>query len=234
MTRRDLLYYDRSGQRRDPHPLEDYAELSLEEIKDDFETDLSILEFLLQDNRNSFSSRENQWRFVLAQTESCFDFYLHQFRKYGIIAMYRNNWPRTDRFRKFKISMENLEEYASRTDMDSVQWLLKAVSEQSHGECYLDFHTLCDQMNLIGIKAKEVFGKHYPQQDPLHRSAHSVLVKIYSRRNQIVHQSDRRHKDGSRLTIDMECAQQAIVDIKNMVDLLHAEALAKNLNGEVI
>lgn len=82
---------------------------SLQEIKRHFDDNLAIV--LSQGTLAKHVTDDDRCMLYRAQIvflEGALDFYLHEISKYGVVQIYKGDWPETDAYNNLKFTMECL------------------------------------------------------------------------------------------------------------------------------
>ena len=172
------------------------------------------------DNQRGGSHHDAEaiWRAQLILAESALDFYLHELSKIGIQKMFSGDWTRTDAFDNLKVPMAKV--IAATENPESMNWLLEFANDKVSHEIYLEPGGIKKQCTLLNINFDEVCDKTGP-------SWKERLNELYQRRNQIAHQTDRRHEDACLEPMTSQIAVDAIQDIRHFVEELHMAAMSK-------
>lgn len=158
------------------------------------------------------------WRAQLMLAESALDFYMHELSKIGIQKMFNGDWSRTSAFDSLKVPLAKVK--VATDNPESQEWLLEYANDKVSHEIYLEPGDIRKQCTLMNINFDEVCDHFGP-------SCKNRLKELYQRRNQIAHQTDRRHEDACLEAMTSQIAKDAILDIQRFVKELHRAAMAK-------
>ena len=206
MTKRDLSLKPRIEDIRDKHPAV-VVSFSLEDIKGHFESNLISIRNQFEVAQNLLDAgKVNEQKYIFRSQivflESAFDFYLHELNKYGLSQIYSGKWEKTEKYNNFKIPMKQLEKGLA--SPETSEWFSTYISEVYSRDSFTSYVAANDLMNTIGLNLKELLKDAFPgSTNPLvpKRDAKKVIQALYSRRNQIAHQTDRAHSDASQADI---------------------------------
>ena len=161
------------------------------------------------------SDAEAIWRAQLLLLESSLDFYLHELCKYGMLKMFDGSWNRTDSFCNLKVPMTKV--VAALNHPESSDWMLEYSNDKVSHEIYMAPDDIKSQCSLLGINFENVCRQ-------VDATCKEGLKALYKRRNQIAHQTDRRHEDAQLENISRQSVAEAIKLITSFVRKLHSEA----------
>ena len=208
---------------RDMRPaMSPIIQFSLDQIKRHFDENMAAIASLSDVAKAIAAEKPHDaeaiWRAQLILAESALDFYLHELSKIGIQKMFSGDWTRTDAFNNLKVPMAKV--MAATENPESMDWLLEYANDKVSHEIYLEPGDIRKQCTLMNINFDEVC-------DKFGSSFKSRLKELYQRRNQIAHQTDRRHEDACLEAMTSQIAVDAIQDIQHFVEELHMAAIAK-------
>ena len=225
----------RSVNCREPKRPIQVKEFDLTEIKNHFDEEIERIRSL-NSIRCSLDDEEISNQILKGQivfAESCLDFYLHELDKYGVLAMYRGEWSRTNQLNKLQLSFEDIESVITRAikgDILNEQWLLDAANKKFFIECYLSYSKMDAHLKLIGINLNEALKEMNSSPEPNSQNkAKETIQELFKVRNQIVHQSNRSHADAEFYQMSTENAEKYIEDIKKIGDLIYEAARKRHL-----
>ena len=162
------------------------------------------------------------YRLLIVYIEGALDFYLHELSKYAFLKMFEGKWDKTTGYKLFKIDMQAVE--IGLKNKESNYWLLEHVNDVFSFQTYEGSRKISMQLDLIGINFSNVFGK----MSKVNKKASSkMLDDLFARRNQIVHQTDRKHSSAQKEDIDKNYVQDALNFIENFVEVIHMIAKTK-------
>ncbi|MBQ7364366.1 MAG: hypothetical protein IJW46_02070 [Clostridia bacterium] len=96
---------------------------------------------------------------------------------------------------------------------------------------YLSAESMKNQMNLLGLFFEPVMEKAFPKPstpDPLYREGKKVVKELFERRNQIAHQTDRKHNDATPNAISKEYVEQCFADVSAIANSIQTIAIEKS------
>ena len=156
-------------------------------------------------------------RAAIVSAVSAFDTYIHEVTRIGMVEIYQNARPKTDKFGRFPISMQNV--LAVIATPSATKWLEDEIRDQ-HG--WLSFQQpdkVADAIRLFC--AKELWIDVGIQLAIDHKSAKNRLALIVDRRNKIAHEADMDPTSpGSRWPIDELLVQDAIDTLEKIGDAI--------------
>lgn len=171
------------------------------------------------------SEGENIWRAQILFLASALDFYMHEFTKYGLCEIYNENWVRTSKYDKIQVSMKEVEialKYG-----ENIDWFLEYINGYYHTMTMVSFDAVEDQLKLLGINVSNIADKAFYQRGATEKTKHKMkrrLNELFSRRNIIVHQTDRAHTNAEVNSITKKIVEDFIYDITKIVDAIYEEA----------
>ena len=112
---------------------------------------------------------------------------------------------------------------------ESNDWLEQFLNQRFRREVYLSHESMREQMNLLGLSLTNIFETAFPKTgDDNYRTGAKIVTDLFNRRNQIAHQSDRKHANAEKNEITKEFVQQCISEICVLVGAMHDAATAKS------
>ncbi len=208
-------------------------EFDLNEIKSHFDDNIKNIEknFEIVDkmaSNNEVEKSKNILRSQIVFLESALDFYLHEISKYAMIKIFKDEWPKTDRYKNLKVEMRLVEDAIN--NPESYEWLLNYINERNKREVYISLESMKDQLNLLGIEFNNVidtaFSNKYNNEGQL-LNGKQVIKDLFNRRNEIAHQSDRSHYNAKQNEITKSYVLESIEYVKNVVLTIHNIASSK-------
>lgn len=231
MANRDLSLTERNEEVRDKQPVTPVVSFSLSEIKEHFDKSiLSIQEqYEVADSlyaEGKVDACKDIWRSQIVFAESALDFYIHELSKYGMMQIFTNHWVSTPKYKNFQVAMSAVEEGIK--NPESNDWLEQFLNQRFRREVYLSHESMREQMNLLGLSLTNIFETAFPKTgDENYRTGAKIVTDLFNRRNQIAHQSDRKHANAEKNEITKEFVQQCISEICALVGAMHDAATAK-------
>lgn len=181
-------------------------------------------------NKNEIENCENIWRSQIVFLESALDYYIHCISKYGMIKMFKGDWPKTERYNNFKITLSEVE-IAMKNEENSSEFL-RLINDKYANDTFMNYDSIKSQLNLIGIDlgiiANEIYYVH-GSTEKTNEKLKRIINKLFSRRNYIVHQFDRDHATGERKEISYEYVNESINDICKIVHTIYNHIKNKNV-----
>lgn len=208
-------------------------EFDLNEIKDHFNENIVNIEqnFEIVDKMISINENEKSKNILRSQIvflESALDFYLHELSKCGIVKMFNGNWTKTERYNNLKVEMKLID--AAINNPESHDWLLNYINDKIKREVYISLDSMKDQLNLLGIEFENVINTAYDNKYTLEGNplnGKQIIKELFTRRNEIAHQSDRNHSNAEQNDITKEYVLESIDNVKNIVSVIHNIAVSK-------
>ena len=162
------------------------------------------------------------WRTQIVFLESALDFYLHEITKFGMNKIFNNEWSHTEKFKNYTLRLSDVIQAIS--NPEDASWFVEHVNSTIMNESFMDFDSIRDQLNLIGIKVSKVADRAFYVQgcsEPTIQQLKRHLNRIFRRRNHIVHQSDRSHLSGVINDITKVYVEEEIEIIEKIVNSIH-------------
>lgn len=199
----------------------------LNDIKVHFNENLNSLKkhFLLADDlvlNERTDEAKDIWRTQIVFLESALDFYLHEITKYGMNKIFNNEWKVTDKFKNYTLKLSDVIDAIS--NPEDVTWFGEHVNATIVNETFMDYESIKDQLNLIGINVSKVADKAFHDRGCTEKTNQQLkrhLNRIFKRRNHIVHQSDRNHLTGEINDITKEYVADEIANIEKIISSIH-------------
>ncbi len=234
MAGRDLSLTPRVEAVRDKQPVQVAVKFDLVQIKEHFDQNLAsirkqfdIAEALKAEG--NIDECETIWRSQVVFLESAMDFYIHEVSKYGMLNIFSGNWEKTDKYNNYQVPMKYVEEGFK--NPESKNWLLQYLNERFSLEVYLSVESMKNQLNLLGLFFEPVMERAFPKpstRDPSYREGKNIVRELFDRRNQIAHQTDRKHNDATPNAISREYVEQCFSDVSAIVNSIHTLAMNKD------
>ncbi len=108
-------------------------------------------------------------------------------------------------------------------DPSGTEWFDNYINEAYSRDVMTSYEYLKDQMNMLGISIVTILKELFPSI----AKPETVITKLYSRRNQIAHQTDREHANAVQADITEEYVKARIDEINSIVMALHNAASEK-------
>ncbi len=210
----------------------------LDQIKQHFDNNINeinrqfdVAETLIKSGK--YEDASNIWRYQIVFLESAFDFYLHEITKFGLSNIFENQWEKTDKYLNIGIELGLIEKVLhGNVDKD---WFDIFINKNYSSITMLSFENFKNQMNLIGIEMKAIADYSFYNPNSSEKTLDKMKVfidEIYRRRNEIAHQSDRKHNTAEKNSISKSEVKNSIEMIVKIVDGIHSEVLKKQPRNE--
>lgn len=225
MSKRHLSLTPRVEDTRESRPV-NVVIFKLAEIKAHYEQNIASVnnQFEVAKNLGENGKTEDQkniYRSQIVFLESAFDFYLHELTKYGLRKILLGEWSETDKYKNLKVPMKQVK--MGMQDPSGTEWFDNYINEAYSRDVMTSYEYLKDQMNMLGISIVNILKELFPSI----AKPETVITKLYSRRNQIAHQTDREHANAVQADITEEYVKARIDEINSIVMALHNAALEK-------
>ena len=231
MSGRDLSLHPRVEDTRDKKVIEPVIQFPLVEIRErfdktilDIENQFDLAALLIEEEK--VDSAKEIYRSQIVFLESALDFYIHEISKYGVISIFTKRWSKTEKYNNFKIPMSVFE--TGIRNPESTSWLAEYLNSRFSVEVYLSSESMKDQLNMLGLCFHSIMETAFPipsNPDEPYKEGKIIVKELFERRNQIAHQSDRKHATAERNDISKEYVQKCISDVKKLVEAIHNAAL---------
>lgn len=223
MADRDLTLSPRKESTRDKIAVEIFSNDEIEKHFNENVTSL-VSQFDVAENlvaEGKTESAKDIWRSQIVFLESAFDFYIHEIIKQGIMNIYHGDWSnKTLKYHHLVFDMDCVERAIRDTEDD--MWLKDRINELYKSETMMSYERFKDVCNLIGLNIKEIADAVFYEPGSTEKTdakLHRELDRLYERRNQIAHQSDRRHENAEKQDI----SEQDVKDSINIItEIVHA------------
>lgn len=207
---------------------------SLEEIKGHFEENLAYIQqqYAVAQrliSEGSIDDGENVWRSQIIFLDSAFDFYLHEITQYGLRRIFLNYWEKTEKYNNLKVKMPFLEKAIEA--VDDKAWFDEYTNREFSQVPMMSYEVVKDQLNLLGIHAQKIADKAFYRKGATEKTLDKLkrrISELYSRRNLIAHQSDRKLRNAEREKISEEEVKEFVEDIKKIVYSIHKAVAEKD------
>ena len=194
---------------------------TIDEIKKQF----ALADQLIDEQR--VSEAEYIWRGQIVFLESAFDFFMHELTKHGLCQIFDGNWKATDKYRHIQFDLATVTK-AFQTGKNS-GWFLEYINTYYSKDTFVSFESVKDQINLLGLDLKAIADRVYYDLHSTEKTRDKLkrrLNQLYTRRNLIAHQSDRRHEDAQIQTISKNIVEEFITEISDIVNAICEETAA--------
>ena len=206
-----------------PNEIKKHYDEAIAEIEKQFETATKLAD---SGDKNGC---ENIWRSQVVFVSSSLDFYLHEMSKCGFVSILNGKWDKTEKYNTFKIPMIEVEKLIKHPE--SPNEISEYIIERFSREVYLSYESMKDQLNMLGLPFNEVMERAFPKpidKTTEYREGKTIVRELYDRRNQIAHQLDKNHYDGTREPITEDYVKQCINDVNAIVNSIHSFAIEKD------
>jgi len=233
-TSRDLRLHSRVENTRESNQLPPVFEFTLEQIKERFSQNIVSIEtqfetFNLLIEQHKIDAAKNILRSQIVFLESALDFYIHEISKIAMKNMLEGHWKKSDQYRNFKVPMSCLEKALD--DDETSDWFLEHINSAYSESVFLGFEKFRDQINTLGIACSSVLENAFSEQghqEACIRYGKKIIRDLYTRRNQIAHQSDREHRTAEIANIEEADVRISIENVKRIIEAIHIIALSKD------
>lgn len=206
------------------------------QIKNHFDENLNSLRkhFNLADelvSKNKDEDAKDIWRTQIVFLESALDFYFHEITKYGMNKIFNNDWPQTDKYKNYNLRLEDVLYVIKNPEETS--WFLEHVNQMIMHETFMSYDKIKTQLNLLGIDINDIANRAFYAKGSTEKpndKLRNSINRLFERRNQIVHQSDRDHFDGTKNDIQKEYVENAIDIIQKIVNAINGYIEDKEVN----
>lgn len=162
------------------------------------------------------------WRTQIVFLESALDYYIHEITKYGMNKIFNKEWSRTEKYNNYNLKLSDVLYVISNPEETS--WFLEHVNNAIISGTFMDYKSIKDQLNLLGIDIQKVADKAFYVQGSNVKTIDQLkrhLNRLFKRRNEIAHQSDRNHYDGTQNNITREDVMNEIQYIEKIVKAIY-------------
>lgn len=148
---------------------------------------------------------------------SALDFYMHEIVRYRLLKIFLGELPKTESYKNFIVSIETLEEALK--NPETVDWLSEEIILRHSHKSFMASKAIKEVLSLISNEkiynlACKALGKENGEVNQL-------IDEIYSRRNQIAHQSDQIYNQEGQNSIFKEDIERYIDFIQTFVQKIH-------------
>lgn len=234
MADRDLSLAKRLEDVREKQAIVSVVSFSLSQIKDHFnssvasiEEQFSVADSLLESGKAD--ACKEIWRSQVVFIESALDFYIHELSKYAVFQMFKGSWAKTPKYNSFLVPMSVVEDGIK--NPESTEWFKDFLNTRFSREVYLAHEPMKDQINMLGLNFGVILETAFPKSEEgeeCYRSGKTIIIELFTRRNQIAHQADRVHATAERNDIEKAYVEQCIADVRALVLALHNAAVSKD------
>ena len=162
--------------------------------------------------------------------EAAFDFYLHELLKLGIQNIFHKEWkPVTEKYKNLQLDMKTLEEALQ--DNVSDEWLKKWITDKYAGVSLMSYERFDEVCKLLGLDIQEIADEAFYERASREKTKDKLKAKInrlFIRRNQIAHQSDRKRENAEREEISRGYVIEALNDMRKIIESINSSAEKKN------
>lgn len=176
----------------------DEMEANFKSSMDSFNDYIAESIALEKDGKSNFAQDIN--RFLLANLESVFDYFVHCLIKLAFQNIFLQTWPLNPRYEKFSIPMNVLNELLA--DNSNPEPLIRYVNERTSADTYLNYEKFKDIVACVSQNfLEQVVTDLYPSK---HAGLKAFMDDIYNKRNLVAHQDGRINLTGKKVefTID--------------------------------
>lgn len=159
------------------------------------------------------------WRAQVVFLVSAFDFFMHEVTKFGLGKIFDGNWEPTKKYNNITLDLETLNT-ALKAGEDS-EWFVEFINQQFAKNTMVSYVNVRDQMNLLGLDMQILADDTFYERGSTEKTIDKLkrrLNSLFSKRNVIAHQSDRRHTDAEVMEITEQSVREYIDDINKIVE----------------
>lgn len=197
-------------------------QFELNEIIGHFQDNVQIIKdmknFTMVPENSNERSIEQILKAQIVFLVSAFDFFMHEVMKYGLVKIYDGNWEKTERYYNIMIPMRILDGvFHNEADEN---WFLNFMNKKLSTETIVSFEQIKDAFNQLGLDVGELADRVYYDRESVENTKDKLkrrLNELFSRRNHIAHQSDRRHSDAEILSITEAEVEGFVIEIEKIV-----------------
>lgn len=231
--RRDLSLSPRVEEKRELKVIELPIQFSLKEIKEHFEESLNEVKAqytvadLLNKNGNE-NDGKTIWRSQVVLAEGLLDFFFHEMSKFCLFKMFTGQWTKSEKYYRFMVPMSKVEDAIN--TVNSKDWFFEYLNDRFSRDVFLSHESMKDQLNLIGIDFSKTMERAFSKEskDPI-KYGKKVVIDLFQRRNDIVHQNDRSHASAKKQDITKEFVEKYITNIELIVNAIYDIALDNDI-----
>lgn len=231
--RRDLSLSPRVEEKRELKVIELPIQFSLKEIKEHFEESLNEVKAqytvadLLNKNGNE-NDGKTIWRSQVVLAEGLLDFFIHEMSKFCLFKMFTGQWTKSEKYYRFMVPMSKVEDAIN--TVNSKDWFFEYLNDRFSRDVFLSHESMKDQLNLIGIDFSKTMERAFSKEskDPI-KYGKKVVIDLFQRRNDIVHQNDRSHASAKKQDITKEFVEKYITNIELIVNAIYDIALDNDI-----
>lgn len=231
--RRDLSLSPRVEEKRELKVIELPIQFSLKEIKEHFEESLNEVKAqytvadLLNKNVNE-NDGKTIWRSQVVLAEGLLDFFIHEMSKFCLFKMFTGQWTKSEKYYRFRVPMSKVEDAIN--TVNSKDWFFEYLNDRFSRDVFLSHESMKDQLNLIGIDFSKTMERAFSKEskDPI-KYGKKVVIDLFQRRNDIVHQNDRSHASAKKQDITKEFVEKYITNIELIVNAIYDIALDNDI-----
>lgn len=149
---------------------------------------------------------------------SSLDFYMHEIIKYVIIKMFSGERPKTVKYKNFIVSIDTLERAIR--EPENIDWLTEEIIIRHGRKTFMSSKEIKLQIELIS-KIKSPYKKIADNMSIKEKELDDKIKTMYTRRNNIVHQSDRDPATNILNKINVEYVRECLKLINEVVENIH-------------
>ncbi|MDO4467102.1 MAG: HEPN domain-containing protein [Bacillota bacterium] len=171
--------------------------------------------------KGNLAGAETIWRSQIVLLASAYDYFMHEIVWFGLFQMYKENWGKTDKYKKLTISLSQLDEILKNPEDDN--WFKEYITPLFAKDTMMDYEALKDNLKLIGLEIREVADCAFFQQGCKVKTIDQLkdkLNSLYFRRNRIAHQSNRSHENAETKDISKSEVEQFVLNIDKIVEAI--------------
>lgn len=194
------------------------------EIKQHYDTSITAVKDMfslaqdLKQNGNE-EQAENIWRAQVVFIVSAFDFFMHEITKYGLGKIFDGIWEPTIKYNNLTIKIDVLNKALQAGE--SSEWFVEFVNEQFATVTMVSYADVKNQLNMLGLDIQQLANDTFYKQGATEKTIDKLkrrLNGLFSKRNVIAHQSDRRHYDAEKMEITEDDVVGYVNDMNEIVN----------------
>lgn len=181
----------------------------IEDIKQKFE--------LLENTSVDKNIEEYIFRSQIAFLMGSVDFYIHEIIKYSILKMFNGEKVKTKKYHQFTIYIQTLEKAIA--NPESIDWLEEVVISVTKYKTYMKAKSIKEALELVSNK--KIYKDVCKELDLTEKEVDNRVKEIFTRRNEIVHQTDIDMVTKEVNDINYEFVKESIDFIESLIINIH-------------
>lgn len=209
------------------------ARFEMAEIKQHYDESIAIVGDMFSvaeklEKEGNDAQAKNVWRAQIVFLVSAFDFFMHEITKFGLGKIFDGLWEPTTKYNNICINIDVLNE-ALKAGEDT-SWFIEFINNKFATATMVSYADVKNQVNLLGLDMQTLADDTFYQRGSTEKTLDKLkrrLNGLFSKRNVIAHQSDRRHEDAEVMEITEEIVRAYIDDINKLVVNIEKQILEK-------